>query len=83
VAEPPIPGPLAPFLLGRKFQAQLPDGQKCGGLASQETGATNIYGFAPFMRIAALEEGDVLRMTFELKQSIVVLEPVDEMSLEE
>lgn len=76
-----IPSSLEAFLGKRRFDATLEDGAPCGALASSEQGT--LYGFYPFARAVALEEGDVVKMTFDLVKAIVMLEVVDEDALEE
>jgi len=76
-----IPSGLQAFLHGRRFAAVLEDGSPCGTLASREQ--ASLYGFYAFARLVALEEGDVVKMTFDLQDGSVVMEVVDERALEE
>lgn len=80
-----IPGPLAGMLGGRTFTASFSDGLACGTIASRKKvdGADSMWGFASFIRMAALDEGDVFRMTFDLGTASAVLEQVDENSLDD
>jgi hypothetical protein len=76
-----IPSGLQAFLAKRKFHAVLEDGSPCGTIASSEQ--STLYGFYSFARAAALEEGDVVKMTFDLVKAAVTLEVVNEDALEE
>lgn len=76
-----IPSPLRDFLGDRSFTATLEDGSPCGTLTSKEQGT--LYGFYTFARAVSLDEGDVVRMTFDLVTATVALEVVDEEALEE
>ena len=76
-----IPSSLHTFLQGKQFTATLEDGTPCGTLASGET--RTLYGFYAFARVVALEEEDVMKMTFDLSKETVVLEVVDEDALGE
>lgn len=76
-----IPSALMNFIGGRSFNAILDDGSPCGSLTSKEQGT--LYGFYTFARAVGLDEGDVVRMTFDLVASTVTLEVVDEEALEE
>jgi hypothetical protein len=80
-----VPGPLFDMLGSKTFPAIFPDGLPCGTLAFSKKGEgrETVRGFSPFIRIAALEEGDVMKMTFDLHAGSVVLEQVDESSLED
>jgi hypothetical protein len=75
-----VPAPLQSFFTSVKFEAFLEDGTSCGAISQNDGTLYNFYGFA---RAAALEEGDVVKMTFELSQSTVRLEIVDQAALEE
>lgn len=76
-----IPSPLMDFIGDRSFNAFLDDGSPCGALTSKEQGT--LYGFYTFARAVGLDEGDVVRMTFDLTASTVTLDIVDEEALEE
>jgi hypothetical protein len=76
-----IPSPLRDYIGDRSFSALLGDGSPCGALTSKEQGT--LYGFYTFARAVGLEEGDVVRMTFDLVASAVTLDIVDEEALEE
>lgn len=80
-----IPGPLSDYLKGKSFPAAFPDGLPCGTVVAGERNGRGytLWGLSPFVRMAALEEGDVLKMTFDLKATSAVLEQVDESSLDE
>lgn len=80
-----IPGPLFEMLGGKSFPATFPDGLSCGTVTTSRKGESReaAWGFSPFIRMAALEEGDVMKMTFNLKTDSVILEQVDESSLED
>ncbi len=80
-----IPSPLREMLGGKTFTATFPDGLACGSLSSAKKGEgwETLWGFSPFIRMAALEEGDVMKMTFDLETASVVLEQVDDSSLED
>lgn len=76
-----IPSSLRDFIGDRSFSAMLEDGSPCGTLTSKEQGT--LYGFYTFARAVGLDEGDVVRMTFDLVRTNVVLEEVDEEALDE
>lgn len=76
-----IPSSLRDFLGDRSFGAMLDDGSPCGSLTSKEQGT--LYGFYTFARAVGLDEGDVIRMTFDLATTKVMLEVVDEEALDE
>ncbi len=76
-----IPPSLKDYIGDRSFRATLGDGSSCGTLTSKEQGT--LYGFYTFARAAGLDEGDVVRMTFDLLTSTVTLDIVDEEALEE
>lgn len=80
-----IPGPLFEMLGGKTFPATFADGLPCGAVTTSRKGEgrETAWGFSPFIRMAAMEEGDVMKMTFDLKTGSVVLEQVDESSLED
>jgi hypothetical protein len=80
-----IPRPLFEMLGGKTFSATFPDDLPCGAVTTSPKGEgwENAWGFSPFIRMAALEEGDVMKMTFDLRTGSVVLEQVDESSLED
>lgn len=76
-----IPSPLMDFIGDRSFSAMLDDKSPCGTLTSKEQGT--LYGFYTFARAVGLDEGDVVRMTFDLVASTVALDVVDEEALDE
>ena len=76
-----IPSGLQAFLQGKRFEATLEDRSPCGTLASREQ--NSLYGFYAFARLVSLEEGDVVKMTFDLQKGSVVMEVVDEDALDE
>jgi hypothetical protein len=80
-----IPSPLQEMLGGKSFSATFPDGLPCGTLTAGQEGRgwETLWGFSPFVRMAALEQDDVMKMTFDLNAGSVVLEQVDESSLED
>ena len=75
-----VPAPLQAFIGTRKFDATLDDGSPCGTIAC---GDSALYNFYAFGKAVALEEGDVVKMTFDIVNSKVLLEVVDEDALEE
>jgi len=71
-----IPAAISRYLRGRTFEAcNSSTGKACGQVVVTDEGTS--YGYSPFLRHAAAEEGDVLVADFDFTSSKVVLDISD------
>jgi len=59
-----VPGPIRPYLSGRRFDVKDEDGISHGTVRVNEEGTS--YGFPPFLRQHGADEGDILIAEFDL-----------------
>lgn len=71
-----IPGAISRYLCGRTFEAcNRSTGKVCGQVVVTDEGTS--YGYSPFLRHVAAEEGDVLMADFDVTSSKVALDISD------
>lgn len=60
-----IPRPIAQYVAGRHFEAVAEDGTPTGTI-NVDANTTSSWGYIPFLSRRGADEGDVLRITFDL-----------------
>jgi hypothetical protein len=78
---PHVPSAISRYLVSQEYSARTEGGSVCGRVRIYENG--NSSGYAPFLRQAGADEGDILLAEFDLSSLCVVLRLMDEEQLEE
>lgn len=63
-----IPTPIARYVAGRQFKALAEDGTATGTVVV-DADSTSSWGYGPFLRRRGADDGDVIRVTFDLMES--------------
>lgn len=78
---PHVPSTISRFLTSPEYVARTEAGVECGRVRIYENG--NSSGYAPFLRQAGADEGDILLAEFDLSALSAVLRLTDEEQLEQ
>ncbi len=71
-----VPSGIERYVSERSFRVRLLDGTEAGTLTVGTSGSS--WGYGPFMRRSGADEGDRLRVTFDLGKAEALLELVDD-----
>lgn len=73
---PHVPSAIGRYLVAQEYVARTTAGTDCGRIRIYENG--NSFGYAPFLRQAGADEGDILLAEFDLVLATAVLSLVDD-----
>lgn len=76
-----IPSAIAKYVAERRFPAKAVDGSDVGEIAVDDSGAS--WGYGPFLSRMGADEGDVLRVEFDLVRETALLQLGGEELIEE